>query len=422
MERGNGAYEAYSTIHENRLLREQKREEALTEAMNNKNQLFDTILNCRSNRERALKEHSILVEGARDNALSTVLKAIYITALEANTLTDDGILLAESMVDNWIAEKGGATKILKECENRTYLLARISQIVQEAADDDVKEVEKEVESDPDNDSSESKEDKASEDQEEKEDKTSEDKDDDDKDDNKDKEKEDKTDDPLNTDFEDDDSEDDDEDDSEKVPVDPEDTGNKDIDSVDLDGIDNPATDEEAPEDDNEVEISIDGEAENNGKVFDELEKEEDIKKAIELIRQRVADAEETFIKRNAEDKKKIDELLGKISDNIKTVEDMDEDSSESKVAQESARMQRRKISSITENRPLSILEKMTRNLTASITKDEVIREHYATEDGNIDIGSVVESAKVMYGFLETLNTLQLEKVNEEYISKVLSEM
>ena len=39
------------------------------------------------------------MESARNDALSTALKAIYITALEANSLTDEGIVLAETMVD-----------------------------------------------------------------------------------------------------------------------------------------------------------------------------------------------------------------------------------------------------------------------------------------------------------------------------------
>ena len=38
-----------------------------------------------------------------------------------------------------------------------------------------------------------------------------------------------------------------------------------------------------------------------------------------------------------------------------------------------------------------------------------------TENDKINIGKVVESAKCVYGVLETVNTLKLENVNEEYI-------
>jgi hypothetical protein len=42
------------------------------------------------------------------------------------------------------------------------------------------------------------------------------------------------------------------------------------------------------------------------------------------------------------------------------------------------------------------------------------------EDGNMDTYMIVESAKVMYGFLETVNTLKLANVDEKYIEKVFN--
>ena len=170
-------------------------------------------------------------------------------------------------------------------------------------------------------------------------------------------------------------------------------------------------------------ITIDGDSENNGKVFEELEKEEDIKKAIELIRTRVADAEEAFIKRNTEDKKKIDELLSKISDNVKTVEDIaDDDNAQSQVAKEAVMINRRKIKDITNNRPLTVFEAMTRNISENIIKNDSVKDGYVNESGTLDTASVIETAKVMYGFLETLNTLQLENVDADYIKNILENM
>ena len=100
----------------------------------------------------------------------------------------------------------------------------------------------------------------------------------------------------------------------------------------------------------------------------------------------------------------------------------DKESTESKIAEEAVRMDRRRIKDITENRRLSVLEKMSRNLTAGIVKDYAIREQYLDENGRVDISATYESAKVMYGFLETLNTLQLEKVDTKYIQEVLDNM
>ena len=192
--------------------------------------------------------------------------------------------------------------------------------------------------------------------------------------------------------------------------------------------------EDVPDED----ITVDGDTENKGKIFDDLEKEQDVKKAIEVIRNRVADAEETFIKRNAEDKKKIDELIDRISNNVKTVKDMNdqaetqddteqelsksEQDAENATAQESVRVARRRVNQSIENRPYNLLEHMTKNLAKQITKNRVIREQYMGDDGRMDMQRIFEAGKVMYGFLETLNTLQLEKVDKDYITKLIHEM
>ena len=194
-------------------------------------------------------------------------------------------------------------------------------------------------------------------------------------------------------------------------------------------------DEELPDEDStseediEDDITGDGEADAepepedfDNKVLEDLDKEEDVKKAVALIRQRVADAEETFIKNNAKDKEQINVLLGKISDNIKTVEDMaekDKEEGKDAVAKENARMAKRAIDNITNNRPLSIMEMFARSINKDIVKDNILKEHYIDEDGKLDMDSVVESAKVLYGFLETLNTIQIgRKIDKQYLEEI----
>lgn len=499
--RENNFVESRKALIENRERRESEKEKLIKEYHDKRESFMNNYHSIRESREQKLRLHGKLMEACRNEALATAIKAIYITALEAGTLTDDGIILAENMVDKWVEERGGASKILSECSNKTYLLARIAQIVEEAAiheteeienaDKEVKDAEfeelpseenkaeesgdtevdlavKVIQNNIDTEDEEVKkaldiikqkaEEKSAEEESPEETPSEESKEDEtpvenDKDSEEaapaegeveEQPKEDsgsateetpasdesgeETKNNLNVDFDDfeDDTEDeeseeeksDESESSEEVEV-PDDATDKSDDNesdVAEDIIDDL---EEVPEED----LSIDGEEENSGKVFNELEKEKDVKKAIELIRQRVADAEETFIKRNAEDKKQIDELIGKISDNVKTIENLDdENSTESKIAQESVRLTRQKMKSITENRPLSIMEKMTRNLHANILKDEVVKEHYMMENGNLDTALIVEAGKVMYGFLETLNTLQLEKVDAKYIEKVLNEM
>ena len=77
---------------------------------------------------------------------------------------------------------------------------------------------------------------------------------------------------------------------------------------------------------------------------------------------------------------------------------------------------------ITNNRPLSVFEKFTRNLTNGIIRENAVKTNYIDENGAIETEYVVESAKVMYAWLETVNTLQLEKVDAAYIQNILDNM
>ena len=416
MKRINEYVETAKSLKERQEAMSNREAQSIREAEENRNNFIKKYHSIRENREARERMHGVLMEEARNNALSTAIKGIYIGALEAGTLTDNGIFLAETMVDNWIKERGGASKILSEISNNTYFLARLTQIVEDAAKEEVDKIEKDADEEDvdekkedskseDKDDSEKEKEDTSEEKKDKDSKSENDSDEDKKDEsenntNNDDSNEDPSDDPLNYTGDDDEDEEESDDDTEE-----------DDNSVVI--VDDDEDEEESLEDDDE----------NKDKVFEDLDKEEDVQKAVELIRKRVADAEETFIKNNAEDKKKIDDLLGKISDNVKTVEDMgDENSTESKIAKESATMNNRKIKDITENRPLTIFEKMTRELGSSIVRNVSIREQYLDENGSLDSGSVVESARVMYGFLETLNTLKLEKVDEKYIAKVLEEI
>lgn len=560
------AYRDYKKLEEELALKEKA---AIEDAANSKAQLTNKIYNTRYIREAREQKRSKLLEAARNEVFSTVMKAIYITALEAETLTDEGLILAEDMVDNWIKERGGASKILNPVCNNTYLISRISQIVEDSSKEIVKDIESEDKSDEDvNDSVDEKKEKAldstgefiqaadkedikdmlgdivdqiqdkseedgkeqaesdgveatsdnddkadgvektqddaevdgdgaeetepetdegdsddstddidlddeSEDTEDSDDNAPAEPDDEESEDedkeaattdteesegdeaeeSNDEDESDEDDDiDLDADLEVDDSEEDEESDEDESDEDDEDDSDEDEeeDDSDIELDDDSEDDEESDEEDeidgeidtveDEIEdeedfgepldddgvdsdISVDGDMDNDGKIFRDLEKEEDVQKAIELIRTRVADAEETFIRNNAEDKKKIEELLDKISNNVKTVEDLeDKNPKKAEIAKEFVAYDKRKISDITNNRPLTVFERMARIDMTNIVTNEAAREKFLTEEGELDVDLVVERAKIMYGFLETLNTMQLEKVDANYISNILNTM
>ena len=452
MSRYNEMVETTRSLNENRNRLAQQEAAKIDKAVNERSNFRNNYYQIKESQRQQRMMRGKILEDARNDALSTCLKAIYITALEANTLTDQSIILAESMVDNYIKENGGASAILGRVGNQSYLLSRITDIVEEAAlrEADDKEDAKSAE-----DNKKELQDKALIAAKDFIDSASEDdikkftakmkgestddgnddiqlpKKDDDNQDTPDLEDPDddgdSKDDSLNMSFDDDDDTDDDKSDDKKD--DSEDDDDDDL-GEPLPGEDDDDSDDDKSDDkkddskeDSSDKSSDDNDSEGKGKILDNLDKEEDVQKAIDTIRSRVADAEETFIKNNAEDKKKIDELLTKISTNVKTVNDLDnKEDPKSKVAQESVQMAKRQIDMIKTNRPLTIFEKMTRNLSLNIVKDCAVRESFIEEHGQLDVDLVVETAKVMYGFLETVNTLQLEKVDEAYVKNVLENM
>ena len=93
--------------------------------------------------------------------------------------------------------------------------------------------------------------------------------------------------------------------------------------------------------------------------------------------------------------------------------------SDKKTLEESTRMYKQKINEMSQ-KSTTIFNKMTRNISESIIKDPKKVELFLDESGTPDFGLITETAKVMYAFLETLNTLQLEKVDGNYISKAIA--
>lgn len=543
MRRENNIYESFKTLAETKQALAEKEAKRIQEAVQKKEDFRNKYNIIKEMKERKDREHGMLMEAARNDALATVVKAIYMTALEAEALTDDGILLAESMVDTWIKESGGASRILGKVGNNSYLLSRITQIVEDAAEAAVEEIEddsdapKEEPKEPStkekkeealkatkdflkdasrqsvNDfigkvvssaqtsavkkAEEKKEEEAAEaeapaedagaeevketepakeeapaedagTEEPKETEPAEDQsteaptdEPEDKSDGevaRDKEAEEKEDPDAkdNAESTEDAAEDDEDIDLDSIPSEDEEESGDDSsdqsteapeengeetsddstdedegeentldDSVSDDEVDDDLGSEPLDDDGEDSDITVDGNTENKGQIFDELEKEDDVQKAIDLIKTRVADAEEQFIRNNAEDKKKMDEVLNKISANVKTVEDLagkkdKESETKSDIAQEAVRMSKREYDNIVNNRPLTIFEKMTRKLGSGIIKNAAVKESYMNEEGSLDVDHVVESAKVMYGFLETINTLKLENVNSKYITDVLN--
>ena len=158
-------------------------------------------------------------------------------------------------------------------------------------------------------------------------------------------------------------------------------------------------------------------------MLQKMEDEEEVNDAVKLISDRIAAAEEEFIKKNLEDKKKIEDIVNGINDRIQAVKDdlTKDDETKEAIEQECTIEKNKQISDVYEERTHSIFDHMVHETAKVIYKDSQLRDVF-TESGKVDMNSVVDTCKCMYGFLEFVNTLCLEKVDKTYIEKVIAEL
>ena len=150
-----------------------------------------------------------------------------------------------------------------------------------------------------------------------------------------------------------------------------------------------------------------------------------------LISDRVEDSVDSFIDTNKKNKfeiKKIyDNTKGKIDqinqDQAEVTQDvpMDQPDQTQVMQQEAVAFARRKEREILE-RPTTVFGEMTNIMLESIHKVGVLKEAYSNEYNKINFGKIVNDTKVMYSFLECINTLNLVPIDEEYINNMLFDM
>ena len=136
------------------------------------------------------------------------------------------------------------------------------------------------------------------------------------------------------------------------------------------------------------------------------------------IRNRVADAMNDFIDQNTADKMEIKQILKDTQDQINIVKDADNGS---QIQEGYSIIAKQKISKIQNNRPRSIFECMVRTLDTKAHTDEKYKNIYF-EGTNINMDKVVDNARFLYTFLETINTSKMVDVNGQYIQEVLSDI
>ena len=153
--------------------------------------------------------------------------------------------------------------------------------------------------------------------------------------------------------------------------------------------------------------------------FSELE-DIDTSDASKLIRDRVADAVSEFIDGNLAAKMDYEELISAAQDQIdKPAMSPQEESA----ALYKMNMAQRAIIAKKNSREKNVLHVMAESLSKASYKNDALKKKYFIENNvEPDVDKIVDDATLMYTMLEMCNTMNMIKVNEEFISKYLDSL
>ena len=139
----------------------------------------------------------------------------------------------------------------------------------------------------------------------------------------------------------------------------------------------------------------------------------------DIIRTRVSDAEEAFVLKNQEDKANVKKILKDTAENINAAKMTGDDEYAEAVEESDTRLAKQNIYKIQHESHRSVFDRMVRNLSEAVLKNEDMRKDYVLENGRLNVDRVVETARCMYGLLEMVSALGIEKVDGQYIEDTL---
>lgn len=150
----------------------------------------------------------------------------------------------------------------------------------------------------------------------------------------------------------------------------------------------------------------------------------DAEDVVEAIGDRVTAATDEFIRNNAEDKETIKSILAKTKDSTEDITGNAgiEDSEKEDIIESMNLLAKRKITDV-RAKSNNIFGTMVTETAMSVMRDKEgsLKREFMSE-GRINIPKIVDRVTVMYTFLEALNTMKLEKIDEAYLDKVIKSM
>ena len=148
--------------------------------------------------------------------------------------------------------------------------------------------------------------------------------------------------------------------------------------------------------------------------FDRLD-DMDTQSITDAIRDRVTHAVEDFMLSNSKDHERIMTALQMTKDKLEEVKD------QPKEVQESYEQYSKRVISKIRNRKKGVFESMVTAMCESVMKDDQLKEEF-TEGAKLNIPKIVDRIETMYTFIETVNTMQLYPVDEEYMQNLIESL
>ena len=153
--------------------------------------------------------------------------------------------------------------------------------------------------------------------------------------------------------------------------------------------------------------------------WNNIDKNNDIDDVTNMIRLRVSNAEEDFINKNQADKEDIKTILKDTAERVQNAKASNDNEYSEAVEESEMRIAKDKIYNVQHESYHNIFDRMVRNISEAVLKDQVIKEQFSLDNGRLDMDKIVESARCMYTLLEMVSSLKIEKVDSEYIEAAL---
>ena len=153
--------------------------------------------------------------------------------------------------------------------------------------------------------------------------------------------------------------------------------------------------------------------------WNNIDKNNDIDDVTNMIRLRVSNAEEDFVNKNQADKEDIKTILKDTAERVQNAKASNDNDYSEAVEESEMRIAKDKIYNIQHESYHNVFDRMVRNISEAVLKDQVIKEQFSLDNGRLDMDKIVESARCMYTLLEMVSTLKIENVDSQYIEDAL---